>query len=1303
MLVRPIHDRFHLLRQGKPQACIVTPSAKPWLTAATRLANEFKHLVGEPLAILDAGAVFDRDQLSLTATSKSRPLIFIGHAGVNSALLELYARRIFVVDDVQPGSATIQTFGNPWGNGQGVALVGASCEKQIDQAVERFIQQCQNHLHAGDLSLPRLCDPGPDTLVLAANQRYWHRLLGPQGEPWCAPLLDAAVAHLGYEETRQMHEFTVITDVGVFDAKQVNQLEQAMLTAVLQMPAKVWWYPGPHPRNGRIGGRHENFKAPRLLLLVRHLLQVGRPDEQARLALEHIQKPLEQYLDDVLTCAYRNDHEGAEATSGWEAMTWAALALGKSCYFTSGRAKEAAFHAFLETDNLGASASHCQFGGVENLFQASELRLNLGAAAWWYEDDRYRWLLQHLPYVRYTTYSFPLRLESQEHAANRPDAWLGMQWQPVSEHSYESSAANARWRQPAMAREQTFDVLSFRSGFAADDQYLAIDGFQNHFQPLGLGTILRYVDLGKLFLVAHTGAEGNYYKSGLAVSRGVVEEDTTSKATNDSADTSEPWGAELVIAIDAEDVALSALRCADYHDVDWTRNVIWRKGQYFLLMDHVTTRSPGLFALTATWRTGFPAHMNRDNWVQQQGDVSFHLKPSRHMASHAGQESAHLYQNEVVPYVLRQHVNLQATQAGDQKSIANLIYATSPSSPKAYEIASLTDDAVVIRSSDHTALAGRVSYEDQAIVVRSPLFHISDDAAVLAGPAELWLHGRNLLKDMPAGDVHFTWQASDANQIREVLGRLWDKANRTRAVQHSRNDQGIDHKLLPHWEATPFTGHHQQIATVLQKDVQDDELSRWVADFGSEQQLHEVIVECEAQKLVGGDFWPEFNTQPAHAEPVTLQPALAQAARLKMIDQQGTEQVTQGRLIHRYIGPYNKSCYTNQTCIAFHGGTARRVAIELPQGISLKSVIVNSSALEPASMIDMQMCDPVASDGQTNLMCRTADDQLALISDTGKVLWQRTFERKILAAAALKMNLQGPREIVVSDAGANLWRIAQDGRVLECTTLSTYDDPQGDFFNQGHTQNRPYSLGTWTPQGQSEPSLFMGTYQSMAWRHANRRITCWPDRTGGQVGRVGIGWRGLIYWDRTLRDAVDLNGDGVDDQVVLGRGFATSPSVMFISGKTHKVFAEHPFPNGWTLGLERVTLVNRQVIIAANEFQLGIYALDGSVLRTLRFDTPAAGYATDGEGLYVAKRDGMLLRFDGQGRLVAKITLHGPLLSIAAGQTIVVAGQDQLHLLSRELVNLNSVSMRCSQLLRICDGKVAAATGDGRVVMLPIN
>ena len=115
-------------------------------------------------------------------------------------------------------------------------------------------------------------------------------------------------------------------------------------------------------------------------------------------------------------------------------------------------------------------------------------------------------------------------------------------------------------------------------------------------------------------------------------------------------------------------------------------------------------------------------------------------------------------------------------------------------------------------------------------------------------------------------------------------------------------------------------------------------------------------------------------------------------------------------------------------------------------------------------------------------------------------------------------------------------------------------------------------------------------------------------------------WRGLVYWEKTLPGGLDLNGDGVEDHVFIGRAWSAKPAVMFFDGAKYDALAEYEIPNGRTLGLEIVRRDGKKTaILAVTEFHLGLYSTEGAQeLWRVRFDTPAAGYtmvSTDAEPL----------------------------------------------------------------------------------------
>ncbi|MDP6361454.1 MAG: hypothetical protein QF473_40465, partial [Planctomycetota bacterium] len=393
----------------------------------------------------------------------------------------------------------------------------------------------------------------------------------------------------------------------------MSELENEFLTNILMIPDKVWWW---MPGAGQVNGRHEMFKNPRYYLACQHLLKTGRPNAAAKAALEKVCRGPLEYLQFASSKAYRSDHEGVEADHGWQNGLWFSLLNGDWNHFMSGMARDAARYALLQTDNLGGLSGHIQYGAVQNLNATSDVRNAIRTAAWFYREPGFRWVLENMPLRPSYSYSFPFNLPLDHVSVREPVEWLGVQSQPLSPFSYDAAKGKTEWGQLNVPREMTVDLLAFREGFAPDDQYLCIDGFQAHFQPKGLNSVLRYVDRGKLFLVAHTGKEGNYYKSGVVVSSGTQTQP-------------EPCGVRLAALKNwPEGFSFSQTVAPGMNGCDWERSIFWKRGEYFLFIDRLVALKPGKFNLTATWRTGHRAEWKDDAWKQRQSDVTFYIKPA---------------------------------------------------------------------------------------------------------------------------------------------------------------------------------------------------------------------------------------------------------------------------------------------------------------------------------------------------------------------------------------------------------------------------------------------------------------------------------------------------------------------------------------------------------------------------------------------------------------------------------------------------------------------------------------------------
>lgn len=599
MLMREIHSETVLVERGKPLAVIVAPLEGTWHNSGEKLREGIAEIAGSKLKLLSPKEVCSKDGLTLRKKFKETAIVFVGNIRSNRALFQPYLRRWFVVDEETPGGWTVHTFPNPWGTGIGYALVGGSSEKDAEEALQNFLYLCKKHQKNRTTALPRVFLPAPDELVRRAGR--WRRLARPTNEDFIRKFKSSKRMHLGYHIGRLLHEFTLITELGAFSSEELNDIENEVLENMLMIHEKVWWY---RRGGGEIGGRHPLFKNARLYLAVEHLLTVGRPNPDAKVRLGKMAREIHSYFDYVLRKAYRcaDLDPCTEADQAWFSAMWFALLTGEWEYFKSGRAFQSALFGLLETDNLGAQAGHFRCGFVRDPYARSEVSNALRLAEWWYKDGRFKWLLENLPFSDRYGYGFPIRLPLDGIEARLPLEWLGVQWLPISEHLYQSSIKETRWEQPAIPRERTFELLTFRSGFGRGDQYLAIDGFQNQFQPLGLGSVLRYTDLGKLFLVAHTGKEGNYYKSGATISTGIALADETNKPD-------EPWGAELLHSADFPEVALVGFAVPRYHRSEWRRYIVWRKRRYFIFIDEVRDVGETQAVMTLTWRTALPTEL----------------------------------------------------------------------------------------------------------------------------------------------------------------------------------------------------------------------------------------------------------------------------------------------------------------------------------------------------------------------------------------------------------------------------------------------------------------------------------------------------------------------------------------------------------------------------------------------------------------------------------------------------------------------------------------------------------------------
>src|SRR5690606_27990494 len=87
-----------------------------------------------------------------------------------------------------------------------------------------------------------------------------------------------------------------------------------------------------------------------------------------------------------------------------------------------------------------------------------------------------------------------------------------------------------------------------------------------------------------------------------------------------------PPVAELVASLEEPEIGMVASRLENYNAMNWTRAIVWRKGESFVVLDRLQATETGDYDLRARWRVlGEPQLDGRRLTVTQKGDRRFHI------------------------------------------------------------------------------------------------------------------------------------------------------------------------------------------------------------------------------------------------------------------------------------------------------------------------------------------------------------------------------------------------------------------------------------------------------------------------------------------------------------------------------------------------------------------------------------------------------------------------------------------------------------------------------------------------------
>ncbi|HCU37393.1 MAG TPA: hypothetical protein DGT21_18755 [Armatimonadetes bacterium] len=257
-------------------------------------------------------------------------------------------------------------------------------------------------------------------------------------------------------------------------------------------------------------------------------------------------------------------------------------------YFEAGNMEKYADYMVGICDNLGLASG---FGdsGVSSTPNLPQLVLPLGL--WHSGDGGYKWLLAH-----YTNGTWQNPYERGIEPV-RPDRFTGVNVFMTDPQVYDYIQSGPTYNEP-FARadvplEESFDKISFRESWDPGGQYLLLDGIARgkHLHYDG-NSIIEFVEGQERWLLDH-----DY------LTRNSTEHTMLTVLRNGRADTLVPNLAGLAAYADLPGLGYTETYCRDYNSCDWTRKVLWRRGEWFLVADTVTPREPDHYDLELTWKT----------------------------------------------------------------------------------------------------------------------------------------------------------------------------------------------------------------------------------------------------------------------------------------------------------------------------------------------------------------------------------------------------------------------------------------------------------------------------------------------------------------------------------------------------------------------------------------------------------------------------------------------------------------------------------------------------------------------------
>ncbi|MBM4049146.1 MAG: hypothetical protein FJ279_28945, partial [Planctomycetes bacterium] len=320
------------------------------------------------------------------------------------------------------------------------------------------------------------------------------------------------------------------------------------------------------------------------------------------------------------------------------------------------------------------------FGDHPSLKAAAGIPAALQMVGWYHKDPELVWAARLAGRDSW----FPMGQDYSVAAMPQPPlSHVGVTVSRLPRLCYDYVQRGSQYRAtPNLPLEQTFDKLAIRGGWERADEYMLLDGFgRGNHMHFDANAIVSFAKGGEPLLV-----DGEYIKNSPKYHNSLVI------IRNGQAEFA-PAVTGLGRADQLDTTAFTRTWLTQYNGAEWTRHIVWRRNDYFLVMDEVRALEAGDYTLRCCWRPWGEASL-------KDGVLTVAHPPMQLAIANADGAASRLETLKVVDRLpisrLSQQVSV-SLKKGEAYRFVNLVHAGPQERPREVAIQRLGEGLVAVQ------------------------------------------------------------------------------------------------------------------------------------------------------------------------------------------------------------------------------------------------------------------------------------------------------------------------------------------------------------------------------------------------------------------------------------------------------------------------------------------------------------------------------------------------------------------------------------------------------------------------------